>query len=74
MWAGRRRARHDRGFRHLGPDGRPLAEPARERVRALAIPPAREDVRICPGRTATSTWASRVRRPPEDFVFRSGET
>ncbi|MFF9193639.1 DNA topoisomerase IB [Streptomyces sp. NPDC014779] len=45
---GWRRVRHGRGFRYLDEDGRPLPEDDRERVRALAIPPAWRDVWICP--------------------------
>jgi DNA topoisomerase IB len=46
---GFRRIRHGRGFRYLDMTGAPLREPAeRERIRALAIPPAWEDVWICP--------------------------
>ncbi|MGI5323764.1 DNA topoisomerase IB [Actinomadura nitritigenes] len=37
------------GFTYLGPDGRTLADPAeRARIRALVIPPAWQDVWICP--------------------------
>ncbi|WP_245682011.1 DNA topoisomerase IB [Actinomadura kijaniata] len=44
---GRRRC--GRGFRYLGPDGRPLRDPDEiERVKALVIPPAWTDVWICP--------------------------
>jgi len=45
---GIRRARHGRGFRYFGQDGRPLADRATlERIARLAIPPAYEDVWIC---------------------------
>ncbi|MBD2894348.1 DNA topoisomerase IB [Spirillospora sp. NPDC000708] len=38
-----------KGFTYLGPDGRTLADPAeRARIRALVIPPAWQDVWICP--------------------------
>ncbi|WP_030194507.1 DNA topoisomerase IB [Streptomyces sp. NRRL S-87] len=46
--AGLRRVRHGRGFRYLGADGRPPAEPDLRRARALVIPPAWKDVWICP--------------------------
>ncbi|THA75812.1 DNA topoisomerase IB [Streptomyces sp. A0592] len=46
--AGWRRIRHGRGFRYLDAHGLSLPEPARERVRALVIPPAWQDVWICP--------------------------
>ncbi|WP_309144312.1 DNA topoisomerase IB [Streptomyces sp. BR123] len=46
--AGWRRVRHGRGFRYLDADDRPLPAPDRERVRALAIPPAWRDVWVCP--------------------------
>ncbi|WP_411104695.1 DNA topoisomerase IB [Streptomyces sp. cmx-4-9] len=43
------RVRHGRGFRYLGPDGTPLRDSAeRARLRALVIPPAWDDVWICP--------------------------
>lgn len=43
----RRRGRH--GFRYLDPAGRPVREPATlTRIRGLAIPPAWQDVWICP--------------------------
>lgn len=45
---GWRRVRHGRGFRYLDTDGKPLPEEDRERIRALAIPPAWQDVWICP--------------------------
>jgi DNA topoisomerase-1 len=45
---GWRRVRHGRGFRYLGPDGRPLTEEQKQRVKDLVIPPAWEDVWICP--------------------------
>ncbi|MFI6514863.1 DNA topoisomerase IB [Spirillospora sp. NPDC050679] len=44
---GRRRC--GRGFRYLGPDGRPLEDPDEiARIKALVIPPAWTDVWICP--------------------------
>ncbi|MFF5425271.1 MULTISPECIES: DNA topoisomerase IB [unclassified Streptomyces] len=45
---GWRRVRHGRGFRLLDETGRPLGPAGKERVRALAIPPAWRDVWICP--------------------------
>ncbi|MGW0465468.1 DNA topoisomerase IB [Streptomyces sp. NPDC003027] len=45
---GWRRVRHGRGFRYLDADGRPLSDEAKERVKALVIPPAWEDVWVCP--------------------------
>ncbi|MCB5167376.1 DNA topoisomerase IB [Streptomyces bambusae] len=45
---GWRRVRHGRGFRYLDADGRPLAPADRDRVRALVIPPAWQDVWVCP--------------------------
>jgi DNA topoisomerase I len=42
----RRRSR--KGFRYIGPDGKALAADELHRIRALAIPPAWEDVWICP--------------------------
>jgi DNA topoisomerase-1 len=45
---GLRRVRCGKGFRYLGPDGKPVHDPAvRERIRRLAIPPAWRDVWIC---------------------------
>jgi DNA topoisomerase-1 len=42
------RRRAGRGFRYLGPGGKPIRDPAvLDRIRALAIPPAWEDVWIC---------------------------
>ncbi|MER7832910.1 DNA topoisomerase IB [Streptomyces sp. NPDC095602] len=42
------RVRHGRGFRYLDQHGRPLGDPAeRERIKALVIPPAWQDVWIC---------------------------
>lgn len=43
-----RRVRSGKGFRYLGPDGRPVPADEVERIRRLAIPPAWTDVRICP--------------------------
>jgi DNA topoisomerase IB len=46
---GIRRRRCGRGFRYFGPDGSPLAgAEALSRIKALVIPPAWEDVWICP--------------------------
>src|SRR6185437_8418585 len=45
---GIRRIRRGKGFRFVGPDGAPVDEPTRERIRALVIPPAWRDVWICP--------------------------
>ncbi|HEU5029572.1 MAG TPA: DNA topoisomerase IB [Spirillospora sp.] len=43
------RRRCGKGFTYLAPDGRPLSDAAeRERIRALVIPPAWQDVWICP--------------------------
>jgi DNA topoisomerase I len=46
---GIRRVRSGAGFRYLKPNGRPLRDRAAlNRIRTLAIPPAYEDVWICP--------------------------
>jgi DNA topoisomerase-1 len=46
---GIRRVRTNRGFRYLKPNGQPLRDRAAlKRIRTLAIPPAYEDVWICP--------------------------
>ncbi|MFE5534751.1 DNA topoisomerase IB [Streptomyces sp. NPDC056492] len=42
------RVRHGRGFRYLDTDGSALAAADRERVRSLVIPPAWQDVWVCP--------------------------
>lgn len=43
------RRRHGRGFTYVHPNGQPVRDRAtRERIRSLAIPPAWEDVWICP--------------------------
>ncbi|MFE6488468.1 DNA topoisomerase IB [Streptomyces sp. NPDC057757] len=45
---GYRRRRHGRGFRYLDTDGEPLRDPRElDRIRALVIPPAWQDVWIC---------------------------
>jgi DNA topoisomerase IB len=47
--AGIRRRRCGRGFRYLAPDGTPVSDPdTLTRIKALVIPPAWEDVWICP--------------------------
>jgi DNA topoisomerase IB len=46
--AGIVRRRRGRGFSYLGPSGRPVDDDTRERIRALAIPPAWSDVWISP--------------------------
>src|SRR5581483_11046458 len=44
-----RRVRQGRSFRYVDEDGRPIKDAeTRERLRSLAIPPAWEDVWICP--------------------------
>jgi DNA topoisomerase IB len=46
---GIRRRRRGKGFSYLGPDGKPVADPATlARIKALVIPPAWENVWICP--------------------------
>lgn len=45
---GCRRIRQGRGFRYLDADGQRLTAEDRDRVRALVIPPAWQDVWICP--------------------------
>src|SRR5262245_3471800 len=46
---GIRRLGSGTGFRYLGPDGRPITDRAtRDRIKALAIPPAWTEVWICP--------------------------
>ena len=46
---GLRRRRHGRGFLYLDPDGKRIEEPeALQRIHELVIPPAWEDVWICP--------------------------
>jgi DNA topoisomerase I len=42
------RRRHGRGFRYLDPDGEPVEDEVLGRIHELAIPPAWEDVWICP--------------------------
>jgi DNA topoisomerase I len=43
------RRRHGRGFRYIHPNGQPVRDDATlERIRSLAIPPAWQDVWICP--------------------------
>jgi DNA topoisomerase IB len=43
------RRRHGRGFTYVHPNGQPVRDEAtRERIRSLAIPPAWDDVWICP--------------------------
>jgi len=43
------RVRHGKSFRYIGADGKPVRDPAHlRRIRALVIPPAWTDVRICP--------------------------
>jgi len=43
------RIRCGRSFRYIGPDGKPLRDPASlQRIRSLVIPPAWRDVWICP--------------------------
>src|SRR3954447_7500747 len=45
---GIRRRRAGKGFTYIGPDGRPVRDPATlQRIRSLAIPPAYRDVWIC---------------------------
>jgi DNA topoisomerase-1 len=46
---GLRRVRHGRGFRYLMPDGEPVTDPdVLARIHELVIPPAWQDVWICP--------------------------
>jgi DNA topoisomerase IB len=45
---GIRRKRRNDGFEYVGPDGKSLTDREAARVQALAVPPAYEDVWICP--------------------------
>ena len=46
---GWRRIRRGRAFRYVDETGKPIVDPAAlQRIRSLAIPPAYEDVWICP--------------------------
>jgi DNA topoisomerase I len=45
---GIRRLRRGKSFRLVGPNGQPVSPAIRERVRSLVIPPAWENVWICP--------------------------
>ncbi len=46
---GIRRVRAGKGFRYVGPDGKPVRDPKTlRRIRALAVPPAWTDVWVCP--------------------------
>jgi DNA topoisomerase-1 len=45
---GIRRLRRGKGFSYVDPDGLPLGGEARERAKALVVPPAWQDVWICP--------------------------
>jgi DNA topoisomerase-1 len=46
---GIRRLRAGRGFRYVGPDGRPVRDAdTLKRIRSLALPPAWRDVWVCP--------------------------
>jgi DNA topoisomerase I len=43
------RLKHGKSFRYIGPDGKPLRDPAQlERIRNLVIPPAWTNLWICP--------------------------
>lgn len=46
--AGITRRRRGKGFSYAGPDGRPVTGAERERVEALVVPPAWDEVWICP--------------------------
>jgi DNA topoisomerase-1 len=60
------RVRHGKFFRYTGPDGKPLRDPKHlERIRSLAIPPAWENVWICPspnGHLQAVGWDARGRK------------
>lgn len=45
---GIRRVRRGKGFGYVGPDGRPVDDDTRQRVKALVIPPAWRDVWVSP--------------------------
>lgn len=48
---GIRRIKAGKGFRYVGPDGKPVREPDEvRRIRSLVIPPAWTDVWICPSK------------------------
>ncbi len=61
-----RRIRCGKSFRYLGPDGRPLRDPKHlQRIRSLVIPPAWENVWICPspnGHLQAVGWDARGRK------------
>jgi DNA topoisomerase-1 len=61
-----RRQRCGKGFRYLGPDGQTLRDPRHlERIRKLVIPPAWQDVWICPianGHIQAVGWDAKGRK------------
>lgn len=61
-----RRIRNGKSFRYVGSDGKPLRDPKHlARIRSLAIPPAWEDVWICPspnGHLQAYGWDARGRK------------
>jgi DNA topoisomerase-1 len=61
-----RRIRCGNGFRYSGPDGKPLRDPKHlARIRSLVIPPAWENVWICPsanGHLQAYGWDARGRK------------
>jgi DNA topoisomerase-1 len=61
-----RRIRSGKGFRYLGPEGRPLRDQRHlARIRSLVIPPAWRDVWICPsphGHLQAFGWDARGRK------------
>lgn len=67
---GLRRRRCGRGFRYLDPQGRALTDPAeRDRIRALAIPPAWEEVWISPFHNAHILATGRDERGRKQYIY-----
>ncbi len=71
--AGIRRIRVDDGFAYRGVDGRRLRDAAElQRIRALAIPPAYEDVWICPKPNGHLQATGRDARGRKQYRYHAG--
>jgi DNA topoisomerase I len=67
--AGITRERHGKGFTYLDAKGKRISEAERERVEALVIPPAWEDVWICPSANGHILATGRDQKGRKQYLY-----
>jgi DNA topoisomerase I len=63
------RQRHGKGFSYLGANGKPVSAAERKRIDALVIPPAWEDVWICPSPNGHLLATGRDQKGRKQYLY-----